>query len=144
MDADYILLKAQHDAFRVYFMSLLKHIFRGDEAEIWFAKYCLWQFEHENLPSLTDELPKDIGEPVARRRFQLQTLIDIALIEGGLEDFVGLRKPHPIPACQRQYAAHVIEAAEGDLSEAALVEAIDRIEGYSNPSIYDAVQGEQT
>lgn len=143
MNADYILLKAQNDAFRTYFMSLLKYLFKGSETDMWFAKYLIWQFERENLPSLTDELPKDIGEPIARRRFQLQTLIEIALIEGGLENYEGLRKPHPIPACQRQYVAHVIEVAEGNLSEAALVEAIDRIEGYSSPSIYDAFQNEQ-
>ena len=143
MTVESILLKAQNDALRSCFAALLDHVFGEDSPNVWLAKYHMWDVERKSLPSLTDELPENIGTPIARRRFQLQTLLDIAWLEGGLEEAEGLvGSPRRVGAGQRKYAAQVIDVAQGDMSEWGLVDAIDRIEGWTHSSIYDLLRDE--
>lgn len=53
MNIEFEMLKAQHEALRNYFISLLPYIFRThpDEklggSKTWLAKYFLWRFERE-------------------------------------------------------------------------------------------------
>lgn len=139
MTVESILLKAQNDALRSCFAALLDHVFGEGSPNVWLAKYHMWDVERKSLPSLTDELPENIGTPIARRRFQLQTLLDIAWLEGGLEEALastGLFRR--VGADQKRYAAHVIDVAQGNMSEWGLVDAIDRIEGWNTPCIYDS------
>lgn len=52
MNTDFILLKAQFDALRSYFTSLLPTIFEHDkekEDKVWLAKFLLWKNERDFL-----------------------------------------------------------------------------------------------
>ena len=55
MDNELIIIKAQFNALRNYFTSLLPTIFQNDrekDSKVWLAKYLLWKFELENLLQL--------------------------------------------------------------------------------------------
>ncbi len=129
MDKDFILLKAQNDALRHLFMSLFKTFFKNDTDRIWLSKYSLWLFERNNLPTFTADFPEDARKAIDRRRFQLQTLLDIAWLEGGLEDFEIESWFRHISPDREQFAARVFEASGNASDEESLVAAIDRIGG---------------
>ena len=86
MDIEFEMLKAQHEALRNYFVSLLPYIYRThpdekrDGSKTWLAKYFLWRFERENLAPLdyTQSLSSLEKAPISHRRFQLQVLMDVA------------------------------------------------------------------
>lgn len=121
-DCDYILLKAQNDALRTYFLSLLKHIMGGDSDKVWLAKYLLWRFERENL-SPSDCMPQldaPAKDRIDRRRFQLQVLMDVAYIQGGLEGYDIARRISPD---DRALAERVYSRSDG--SEARMVDRIN-------------------
>lgn len=88
MNTEMILLKAQVQAMRNYFTSLLPLIHKGNESMVWLAKYLMWQFERDVLApfSYTDNLESLEKEKIDRRRFQLQVLMDVAYIQGQLEE----------------------------------------------------------
>ena len=100
MDIEFEMLKAQHEALRNYFVSLLPYIYRThpdekrDGSKTWLAKYFLWRFERENLAPLdyTQSLSSLEKAPISHRRFQLQVLMDVAYIQGGLEGYDILRR----------------------------------------------------
>lgn len=100
MDIEFEMLKAQHEALRNYFVSLLPYIYRThpdekrDGSKTWLAKYFLWRFERENLAPLdyTQSLSSLEKAPISHRRFQLQVLMDVAYIQGGLEEYDILRR----------------------------------------------------
>ena len=93
MNIEFEMLKAQHEALRNYFLSLLPYIFRThpnekkDGSKTWFAKFCLWRFEREILAPLDFQSDLDAlaKEKISHRRFQLQVLMDVAYIRGHLE-----------------------------------------------------------
>ena len=129
MDIDLELLKAQHEALRTYFFSLLPTIFgkgrqkKIDDSMTWLAKYFIWCFERENLSPLSYTLPPaspDL-ERIDRRRFQLQVLMDVAYIQGGLEGYDILRRisPHDFAL-----AEHIFHNSDG--SEAGMIALIDQ------------------
>lgn len=88
MNTEIILLNAQVQAMRSYFTSLLPLIHKGNKSMIWLAKYLMWQFERDVLApfSYTDKLESLEKEKIDRRRFQLQVLMDVAYIQGHLEE----------------------------------------------------------
>ena len=100
MDIEFEMLKAQHEALRNYFVSLLPYIYRThpdekrDGSKTWLAKYFLWRFERENLAPLdyTQSLSSLEKAPISPRRFQLPVLMDVAYIQGGLEGYDILRR----------------------------------------------------
>lgn len=89
MDIDMILLKAQSDALKTYFLSLLNRIMGNDPDRTWLAKYLLWSLERENLSPFDyiSSLDAPAKERISHRRFQLQVLMDVAYIQGHLEAF---------------------------------------------------------
>lgn len=88
MNTEIILLKAQVQAMRNYFTSLLPVLLKGNKSKVWFAKYTMWQFERDLLaPFSYADKPKSLEiEKIDRRRFQLQVLMDVAYIQGHLEE----------------------------------------------------------
>lgn len=95
MNIEFEMLKAQHEALRSYFVSLIPHIFRThpdekkDGSKTWLAKYFLWRFERENLAPLDFQSDLDAlaKKKISHRRFQLQVLMDVAYIRGHLEGY---------------------------------------------------------
>lgn len=127
-DIDLILLNAKVDAMRTYFISLLPVIFRGDkekDSKVWLAKYTLWQFERESLApyDYTTQLGPHERERISRRRFQLQVLMDVAYIQGRLEEYDILRKVDSYAAAQ---ALQVFEKS-ADGSEESMIPLIDAL-----------------
>lgn len=122
MDTDLMLLKAQNDAFRTYFLSLLPVIMGDDTDRVWLAKYFLWRFERENLAPFDYKLSPDAPAKVriGRRRFQLQVLMDVAYIRGHLEAFGISRRISPDAAA---LADSVYSRSDG--SEARMTDVID-------------------
>ena len=130
MNIEFEMLKAQHEALRNYFISLLPYIFRThpDEklggSKTWLAKYFLWRFERENLAPLdyTQSLSSHEKAPIDHRRFQLQVLMDVAYIRGGLEGYDIVRK-----VSQDVQALADIVYSRSDGSEADMCRVIDEI-----------------
>lgn len=130
MNIEFEMLKAQHEALRNYFISLLPYIFRThpDEklggSKTWLAKYFLWRFERENLAPLdyTQSLSSHEKAPIDHRRFQLQVLMDVAYIQGGLEGYDIVRK-----VSQDAQALADIVYSRSDGSEADMCRVIDEI-----------------
>lgn len=130
MNIEFEMLKAQHEALRNYFISLLPYIFRThpDEklggSKTWLAKYFLWRFERENLAPLdyTQSLSFHEKAPIDHRRFQLQVLMDVAYIRGGLEGYDIVRK-----VSQDAQALADIVYSRSDGSEADMCRVIDEI-----------------
>lgn len=89
MNTEIILLNAQVQAMRSYFTSLLPVLLKGKKSKVWLAKYLMWQFEREFLApfSYTDKLGSPEREKIDHRRFQLQVLMDVAYIQGHLEEY---------------------------------------------------------
>lgn len=123
------LLQAKVEAMRSYFFSLLPTIFKDDEqqkidgSKVWLAKYFIWRFERENLsPSSCrpGQVSPDL-EKIDRRRFQLQVLMDVAYIQGGLEAYDILRRISPH---DRQLAEYVYRHSDG--SEPVMTGLIDK------------------
>ena len=93
MNTDFILLKAQFNALRNLYMARLSN--RGKDIA-WLDKYILWKYEREILLSEDNTpLPSPESERLERRRFQLQVLMDVAYIQGHLEQFDLIRYISP-------------------------------------------------
>ena len=88
MNTDLIILKSQVQAMHNYFTSLLPVLLKGNKSKVWLAKFLMWQFERELLApfSYTDKNASLEKEKIDRRRFQLQVLMDVAYIQGHLEE----------------------------------------------------------
>lgn len=130
MNIEFEMLKAQNEALRSYFVSLLPYIYRThpdekkDGSKTWLAKYSLWRFERENLSPLdyTPSLSSLEKAPISHRRFQLQVLMDVAYIRGGLEGYGIVRK---VSRDARALADTVYSRSDG--SEADMCRVIDEI-----------------
>ena len=122
-----ILLKAQFEAFRNYFTSLLPTIFEHDKEKddkVWLAKYLLWEFERELLApfDLEGKLSPLEREKICRRRFQLQVLMDVAYIQGKLEEY---DIPRVIDSYAASQALEVFQQSEG--YEELMLPLIDKL-----------------
>ena len=127
MDTELIMLKAQVEAFRNYFTSLLPTIFQNDrekDSKVWLAKYLLWHFERQNLSpyDFADTLPTPEKDRISRRRHQLQVLMDVAYIQGRLEEYGILRKVDSYAASQAEQVY-----AQSDHSEETMLPLIDAL-----------------
>ena len=128
MDTDLILLKAQFEALRDSYTSLLSTIFGHDkecDSKVWAAKYHLWQFERDALSALesTETLSSHETAKISHRRFQLQVLMDVAYICGGLE---GYGIPRIIDSYAAAQALQVFEQSPND-SEESMLPLIDKL-----------------
>ena len=122
-----ILLEAKFEALRTYFTSLLPVIFKDDphkSDKIWLAKYLMWEMERANLLPFdyTDKLSPRQKDRISHRRFQLQVLMDVAYIQGSLEEYGILRRVDSYAAAQ----AHQV-FSESDKSEEGMLPLIDKI-----------------
>lgn len=127
MKEDFIILKAQFEAMRNYFTSLLPTIFQHDkekDSKVWLAKYLLWKFERDNLAPYDSEVShKSLDQDkIGRRRFQLQVLMDVAYTQGQLEGYGIPRKVGSDAAAQAQ---RVFESSDG--SEETMISLIDAL-----------------
>lgn len=127
MKEDFIILKAQFEAMRNYFTSVLPAIYQHDnekDGKVWLAKYILWKFERENLSPYDSEAPhKSLDQDkIGRRRFQLQVLMDVAYIQGRLEEYDIPRRVSSYAAVQAQ---RVFESSDG--SEETMLPLIDAL-----------------
>lgn len=127
MKEDFIILKAQFEAMRNYFTSLLPTIFQHDkekDSKVWLAKYLLWKFELENLAPYDseDSHKSPAQDTIGRRRFQLQVLMDVAYTQGRLEGYDIPRKVSSDAAAQAQ---RVFESSDG--SEETMIPLIDAL-----------------
>lgn len=122
MNIDYLMLKAQSDAVRTYFISLFKRIMDNDTDMAWLARYLLWRFERENLLSMSckSQLRAPEKARIDRRCFQLQVLMDVAYIQGALEQQGEIRK---ISAVDAALANSVYNQSDG--SEELMLPLID-------------------
>ncbi len=126
MNTEMILLKAQFEALRNYFTSLLPTIFEHDEEckdKVWLAKYLLWQFERSNLAPFdyADKLSPPEKDRISRRRFQLQVLMDVAYIQGQLE---GYDIPRKVDSYAADLALRIYNQSDG--YEETMVPLIDK------------------
>lgn len=127
MDTDLIMLKAQFEALRNLFTTSLPTLFHHDKAKegkVWFAKYCLWKFERDNLTSFefADTLPTPEKDRISHRRHQLQVLMDVAYIQGRLEEHGIIRKVDSYAASQAEQVY-----AQSDHSEETMLPLIDAL-----------------
>ena len=127
---DYIILNAKLGAFTTYFKSLLPIIFQNDpdtDGKVWLAKYLLWQSERELLAPYDSEASS--GSPdsdtIGRRRFQLQVLMDVAYIQGRLEEYGIARIVDSYAAAHAQHVFH-----DSDGSEETMLPLIDALDDY--------------
>lgn len=126
METDFIIMKAQFGALRNYFTSLLPVVFEHDKEKadkVWLAKYLLWSFERENLApysSLANQASLET-ERINHRRFQLQVLMDVAYIQGHLEEY-GI--PRKIDSDSARLANMIFEQSDG--SEETMIPLIDK------------------
>lgn len=126
MDTELVILKAQFEALRNYFTSLLPTIFSHDKEQsdkIWLAKFCLWRFDRENLvpcSSLSCPVSPETNR-IDHRRFQLQILMDVAYIQGHLEEYGIARQISPESA---RLANWVFEHSDG--SEQTMIDWIEK------------------
>lgn len=120
MNADFLILKAQFNALRNHYMSHLGN--NPDKDIVWRDKYLLWLFERELLSSCDNtQLPSPESETLERRRFQLQALMDVAYLQGHLEQFGVARLIQPE---SREIADAVFRDSDG--SEETMLPLIDR------------------
>lgn len=124
MDIDMIFLKARFEALRDCFTGLLPGIFHGDKQEVWRTKFNLWSFERELLApfEFEDNIEPHVKEKIGRRRFQLQVLMDVAYIQGHLEE---CGKPRIIDSYAAALALQVFQQS-GDGSEERMLPLIDK------------------
>lgn len=127
MDTELIMLKAQVEALRNYFTSLLPTIFQNDReknSKVWLAKFLLWNFERQNLSpyDFSDTLPTPEKDRISHRRHQLQVLMDVAYIQGQLEEYGILRKVDSYAAAQAQQVYD-----QSDHSEETMLPLIDAL-----------------
>ncbi|TGX83008.1 hypothetical protein E5358_04940 [Palleniella muris] len=127
MNTDTIILKAQFNALRNYFTSLLPAIFKNDpqtDSKVWLAKYLIWKFERDSLApyDFSDTLPSPEKEKISHRRFQLQVLQDVAYIQGQLEEY-GI--PRMIDSYAAAQAQQVFLHSDG--SEETMLPLIDNL-----------------
>lgn len=88
----------------------------------WLARYLLWRFERENLLSMSckSQLRAPEKARIDRRCFQLQVLMDVAYIQGALEQQGEIRK---ISAVDAALANSVYNQSDG--SEELMLPLID-------------------
>jgi len=127
MKTDFIILKAQVEAMRNYFASLLPTIFQHDEekdSKLWLAKYLLWKAERDILApyDLAASHKSPDRDKIGHRRFQLQVLMDVAYIQGQLE---GYGIPRIIGSVAAAQAQQVFENSDG--SEETMLPLIDSL-----------------
>lgn len=124
MNIDLELVKAQVDALRIAYLGLLFSLYPNDPDRRWLARYYFWQMERENLATLRGRVQNSSPETdkIDRRRFQLQVLMDVAYIQGGLEGFDILRRidPDSFDLAMRIYS-------QTDGSEDQMVQKIEKI-----------------
>ena len=127
MNLEVILLKAQLEALRNYYVSSLVTLFSHDEEKndkVWLAKFFLWRFERDNLSSL-DSLPALASpekEVINHRCFQLEVLMDVAYIQG---DLGGYDVTRVIFSHHIARANDVFEKSDG--SEESMISIIDKL-----------------
>ena len=127
MDTEIIMLKAQVEALRNYLTSLLPTIFQNDkekDSKVWLAKYLLWDLERQNLSpyEVSDTLTTPEKDRIGHRRHQLQVLMDVAYIQGKLEEYGILRKVDSFSASQAQQVFD-----QSDHSEETMLPLIDAL-----------------
>lgn len=124
MNTELILLKAQTEALRNYFTSLLPVIFHGDDQFVWLAKYLIWDFERQNLApyDFSNKLPTPEKDKISRRRFQLQVLMDVAYIQGQLQEHGITRIIGSVAAAQAEQVY-----SHSDHSEETMLPIIDTL-----------------
>lgn len=124
MNIDLEMLNAQVDALRIAYLGLLFSLYPNDPDRRWLARYYFWQTERENLATLSYRVQTSSHETdkIDRRRFQLQVLMDVAYIQGGLEGFDIQRRidPYSFDLAMRVYS-------QTDGSEEEMIRELDRI-----------------
>ena len=120
MNIDFLMLKAQFNALRNFYMG---HLGSNPDKDIaWRDKYLLWEFERDLLSSCDNtQLSSPENEILERRRFQLQVLMDVAYLQGHLEQFGVARLIQP---GSREIADAVFRNSDG--SEETMIPLIDR------------------
>lgn len=96
---------------------------KADGSKVWYAKYFIWKFERQNLSPLSYKLQPASPDlkKIDRRCFQLQILMDVAYIQGGLEEY-GI--PRKISQHEQSLADHVFYDSDG--GEDGMVFLIDQ------------------
>ena len=123
MNIENIMLNAKIDALRNAYAIFLRATFKDDQ-KFWYSQYLLWKFERDSLKSysiLSKLLPEEKGK-VANRRFQLQVLLDVAYIQGQLEELGIIRKVSSYAAAQAERVYSL-----SDHSEESMIEIIDAL-----------------
>ena len=119
MNSDILIIKAQLHAMRSVYMGSLSK--QGKDIA-WLHKSLLWKFEKGVLPfSESIQLPSDESEKLERRHFQLQVLMDVAYLQGNLEQF-------DIYRCVPPGSVKIAECVfhESDGSEETMIPLIDK------------------
>ena len=112
------MLNAKIDALRNAYAIFLRATFKDDQ-KFWYSQYLLWKFERDSLKSysiLSKLLPEEKGK-VANRRFQLQVLLDVAYIQGQLEELGIIRKVSSYAAAQAERVYSLSDHSEGSMIE---------------------------
>lgn len=123
MNADFILLYEQFQSLRNHYMRQLGDLKKKD---VWYEKYLLWKFERDRLlgyvlSANSTQLPSPEIEKLEHRRFQLQVLMDVAYIQGDLEQRGVLRMTSPQ---DYEIAQNVFQKSDG--SEETMIPLIDQ------------------
>ena len=111
---------------------LLYHKF-GDEKpdypSLWYTRYLRYDYERGYLYQLseTTDPRSPEGERIEHRRFQLQILMNIAYLQGHLEDYNIIRK---VSRRDQMAASKILESYDG--YDESLLQAIDDF--YDNAS----------
>lgn len=85
-DVDFLILKAQVDALRMW--SMIRDAQDLCPQEVWKSRYILWRLERENLQEQETALPSSPDSSrVCQRIYQLQILLDVAYIRGDLQEY---------------------------------------------------------
>lgn len=124
MNIELEMLDAKVNAFRNLFLGMLSTLIK-DPDRVWLNKFNLWMFERDLLAPLDfdDKLPSLEKEKISHRRFQLQVLMNVAYIQGKLEQFdISFR----IPPQDRELASKVFHSSDG--SEEMMIRVIDEME----------------
>lgn len=120
-----IMLKARLEALHSQFTSMLPVVYDHCEDakdRTWLAKYCLYRNEREILDAYSCRrgISSLAKEKISHRRFQLQVLMDVAYIQGGLEGYDIFRVIQPD---SYRIATSVYERSDG--SEETMLPLID-------------------
>ena len=118
MDLEKIMLQARVDAMRETFAIFLRAHFKN-ESDYWYCQYLLWTFERDILMpyDFSSSIPPEEKGRVANRRFQLQVLLDVAYIQGDLEELGIIRKVSSYAAAQAERVYSLSDHSEGSMIE---------------------------